>query len=120
MKSWCCQADCYETPEWFICRACGAKKAKASYLLKKLKQTEIDLEPLHAFNRALYGDVIWRTRIGEEIPVKELRSSHLLNIVRMLKGQSPHGTTFRCDDITRHNWIQILTLEAERRGLLLD
>lgn len=88
-------------------------------MLTKVRKAVVDLEPLLAFERALSGDVIWTTRERERIAVKNMESSHILNVIRMLKGESPRGTTYRCDDLTRANWIEIMSIEAEKRGLLL-
>jgi hypothetical protein len=88
-------------------------------MLVKTRGILVDLEPLLEFQRALSGDVIWTTRDRRRMPVKEMKTSHIHNTVRMLKGQSPHGTRYRCDDLTRTNWIEIFNIELEKRGALL-
>ena len=87
--------------------------------LARRPRAVVDLEPLHEFQRALAGDVIWTTRDKRRIPVREMETSHLHNTVRMLKGESPIGTVYRCDGITRANWIEIMTIELEKRGAII-
>lgn len=84
--------------------------------LEKSRKAIVDLAPLLEFERALSGDVIWTTRARERIAIKDMATSHLYHCVRMLEGNSPHGTTYRCDDLTRRNWIEIMNIELEKRG----
>ena len=65
-------------------------------------------------------DPIWVTRDGLRVPVSQMDDRHLLNTIRVLRGHSPIGTTFRCDDVTRRDWINVMANEAYKRGLLLE
>ena len=70
-----------------------------------------------------YGDLdpnpLWTTMTRQRIPVKNMVDTHLLNIIRVLHGRSPIGTRWVGTDERRAWWIEVLTNEAKRRGLLL-
>lgn len=101
-----------------LSNCCGARKQKNA--LRKITGVTVDLEPLYAFERAMSGDVIWTTRDGRHVAVRDMESSHLYNTIRVLKGQSPIGTKYRCDALTRRNWIEIMTHELSKRGVIVD
>jgi hypothetical protein len=86
--------------------------------LRRADKIIVDLSPLHEFQRALSGETIWTTRDKQRIPVREMKTSHIENCIAVLKGESPIGTTYRCDDITRRNWIEIFNIELEKRRQL--
>jgi hypothetical protein len=86
--------------------------------ITKPKGVIVDLEPLHAFERALSGEVQWRSRDGRLTAVKDMATTHIHHTVNMLNGQSPKGTTYRCDDMTRANWLEIFKIEMEKRQAL--
>lgn len=65
-------------------------------------------------------DPIWRTKDGVDVAVSEMDDSHLLNTVRVLRGISPHGTTFSTTLARRRRWVDVMANEAYRRGLKLD
>ena len=96
----------------------NSRKNSENKLARRPKAV-VDLEPLHAFERALAGDVIWTTKDKRRIPVREMQTSHLHNTVRMLKGESSRGTIYICDGITRRNWIDIINIELEKRGAII-
>jgi hypothetical protein len=49
-----------------------------------------------------------------------MTDSHLLNTIRVLRGKSPIGTTFKCDDVLRREWLNVMANEAYARGLKID
>jgi len=66
-------------------------------------------------------DSIWRTAAGKRIAVKDLKDSHLLNIIRCFRNMSPHGTkVFPTDPVQRRLWVNVLSNEAYHRGLSLE
>lgn len=65
-------------------------------------------------------DSIWRTQTGVRVRIADMADSHLLNTIRVLRGKSPRGTTFRTDDVRRRDWINAMANEAYSRGLALD
>lgn len=95
------------------------RKPKAALVkTKKPQGIIVDLEPLHAFERALSGEVQWKSRDGRLTAVKDMATTHIHHTVNMLKGQSPKGTTYHCDDLTRANWLEIFKIEMEKRMTL--
>lgn len=64
---------------------------------------------------------IWTTATGERIAIKDLKDSHLLNIIRCFRGISLLGTKVAPRDPEgRMRWVNALANEAYRRGLKLD
>ncbi len=60
---------------------------------------------------------VWVTQERERVPVVEMTDKHLLCTIRMLRGRSPHGTTWHARPATKQKWLDVLTEEAYRRGL---
>ena len=56
----------------------------------------------------LYRKGIWITARGEQIPVRRMKDSHLLNAIRMLYRNEYCGT---------HPSLEMLEKEARRRGI---
>jgi hypothetical protein len=66
------------------------------------------------------GEPVWVTREKRRIPVREMGDNHLLHTITMLRGKSPIGTRFICEDVVRRRWLNILANEAYDRGLAID
>lgn len=60
---------------------------------------------------------VWTTRDGKRIAIKDMEDSHLVNTIRVLKGESPIGTRFNTDPVTRRQLLNVMCNEAYRRGL---
>ncbi len=66
-------------------------------------------------------DSIWRTKDGQLVAVKDMKDSHLFNLIRCFRGMSPLGTrVVTKTEARRHDWLNALANEAYARGLQLD
>jgi hypothetical protein len=65
-------------------------------------------------------ETFWRCQDGRYVPIKDMEDSHLLRTIRVLRGMSPIGTTFKTDSVRRRNWLNAMANEAYSRGLELD
>ncbi len=63
------------------------------------------------------GDfTVWRTKDGRRTPVRAMTSDHLRHTIQVLRGKSPHGTTWRGRATSRIRWVQVMADELQRRG----
>ena len=74
---------------------------------------DVDPEPLTR-------DSIWTTKDKQRVPICCMTDSHLLNTINVLRGKSPIGTKFICDDVRRREWLNVMTNEAYARGLTIE
>jgi len=102
MLSWCCQYECLETEDRWICKSCGAARLK----------TGEDIE--------ITRDSVWRTKTGILIRIRDMDDQHLLNTIRVLRAMSPIGTTFKTTPERRRRWLNAMSNEAYSRELELD
>jgi hypothetical protein len=72
-------------------------------------------------DEVLSRESYWTTREGIRIHIYDLEDSHLLNIIRCLRGKSPEGTTMMTwDPIRKRDWLNVLANEVYRRGLTIE
>jgi hypothetical protein len=56
---------------------------------------------------------LWRTMDGRVLAVKDMEDSHILNIIRCIRGMSPEGTKVNCGGPTRRReWLNMLANEV--------
>lgn len=65
-------------------------------------------------------DSVWVTREKQHIPIYKMTDHHLLSTIRVLRGKSPLGTTWKGDNVRRRGWLNAMANEAYSRGLTIE
>ncbi len=68
MISSCCNSECLDQVDRFVCPTCGAWQHKTEDVICR--------------------ESMWTTQDGDMIPITKMNDQHLLNTIRVLRGRS--------------------------------
>lgn len=71
----------------------------------------------HVKVESTVGEPVWITAANQEIPISKLEDGHLLNIERMLRGESNKFPMLERSWDRAKQWLPLIRAEMERRKL---